>query len=69
MSDKDVTVELWLAPSVNLPNWFIQNRDVLEGHIMEYTLETKDGKMTSITTAINENISRTVNPKDYRKMF
>ena len=69
LSDKDVTIELWVAPSVNLPNWFIQNRDALEGHIMEYTISSKDGRMKSETIAINDHINKTINPKEYRKMF
>ena len=69
LSDKDVTIELWAAPSVNLPNWFIQNRDALEGHIMEYKVTSKDGRMKSETIAINDHINKTINPKEYRKMF
>ncbi|MGC6431971.1 MAG: hypothetical protein ACON5F_13075 [Jejuia sp.] len=69
MSDNNVKINLWVAPSVNLPNWFIQNTTVLDGHIMEYTLTSKDGSMKSETIAINDNISKTINPKDYRKMF
>lgn len=69
MQDNQVKIELWVAPSVNLPNWFVQNKEVLEGHIMEYTLTTKDGKMKSQTIAINDHIRKTINPKDYRKMF
>ncbi|MBC2843641.1 DUF4412 domain-containing protein [Winogradskyella flava] len=69
MSDSDVKMNLWVAPEVNLPNWFIQNREVLKGHIMEYTIVSKDGNMTSETIAINDNISKTINPKEYRKMF
>lgn len=69
MTYKKDKISMWIAPEVKLPNWFAQNNELVDGHIMEYTLETKDGKMTSTTTAINENISRTVNPKDYRKMF
>ena len=69
LSDKDVTIELWAAPSINLPNWFIQNRDVLEGHIMEYIITSKDGRMKSETIEINDHIKKTINPKEYRKMF
>jgi len=69
LSDKDATIELWAAPSINLPNWFIQNRDVLEGHIMEYIITSKDGRMKSETIEINDHIKKTINPKEYRKMF
>lgn len=69
MSDNDVKMNLWVAPDVNLPNWFIQNDEVLKGHIMEYTIESKDGNMKSETIAINDNINKTINPKDYKKMF
>lgn len=69
MSDDKVKMELWIAPDIDLPNWFIQNQDVLKGHIMEYTITSKDGNMTSETIAINDNINKTINPKDYKKMF
>jgi len=69
MSDDKVKIELWAAPSVNLPNWFVQNNSILEGHIMEYTISSKDGNVRSETTAINDHISKTINPKEYRKMF
>lgn len=69
MSDDKVKMNLWVAPSINLPNWFIQNQDIVKGHIMAYSIESKDGKMTSETIAINENINKTINPKDYKKMF
>ncbi|BAO75181.1 DUF4412 domain-containing protein [Winogradskyella sp. PG-2] len=69
MSDSDVKMNLWVAPDINLPNWFIQNQEILKGHIMEYTAASKEGNMTSETIAINDNINKTINPKDYRKMF
>lgn len=69
MSDKDVTMNLWVAPEIDLPNWFIQNTEVIEGHIMAYTMTSKDGVVTSETIAIKENISKTVIPSEYKKMF
>lgn len=69
MSDANVKMNLWVAPEVNLPNWFVQNTDVIDGHIMAYTITSKDGSMTSETIAINDNIKKIINPKDYKKMF
>lgn len=69
LSDADVTMELWVAPKVKLPNWFIQNTDIINGHIMEYTVSSKEGQMTSTVIAINDTINRTINSKDYKKMF
>jgi hypothetical protein len=69
LSDADVTMELWVAPKVKLPNWFIQNTDIINGHIMEYTVTSKEGQMTSTVIAINDTINRTINSKDYKKMF
>lgn len=69
MSDSDVKMTLWVAPEINLPNWFVQNDAVLKGHILEYTIASKDGNMKSETIAINDNIQKTINPKDYKKMF
>jgi hypothetical protein len=62
-------MNIWVAPDVSLPNWFIKNNEVIKGHIMEYTITSKDGNMKSETIAINDNISKTVNPKEYKKMF
>lgn len=69
MSDADTKMNLWVAPGVNLPNWFVQNKEVLDGHIMEYTITSKEGSMKSETIAINDDIRKIINPKEYRKMF
>ena len=69
MSDDEVKMNLWVAPDVNLPNWFVQNNDTLKGHIMEYTIDSKENKMKIETIEINDNISKTINSKEYRKMF
>jgi len=69
MSDSDVKMTLWVAPEINLPNWFVQNDAVLKGHILEYTITSKEGNMKSETIAINDNIQKTINPKEYKKMF
>ena len=69
LSDANVKMNFWVAPSINLPNWFIQNKEVLNGHIVEYTIVSKDGTMKSETIAINDHISKTINPQDYKKMF
>ncbi|WP_430409786.1 DUF4412 domain-containing protein [Kordia sp.] len=69
MSDSNVKMNLWVAPSINLPNWFVQNNEVIKGHIMEYTIVSNEGTMKSEIIAINDNISKTINPKEYKKMF
>ncbi|WP_046757317.1 hypothetical protein [Kordia jejudonensis] len=69
MSDKNVKVNFWVAPSIKLSNWFMQNADILDGYIMEYTVQSNEGTMKSTTIAINDNISKTINPKEYKKMF
>ncbi|MFC4634720.1 DUF4412 domain-containing protein [Dokdonia ponticola] len=69
MSDADTKMNLWVAPDVNLPNWFVQNKEVLPGHIMEYTITSKEGSMKSETIKINDDISKVINPKEYKKMF
>ena len=62
MAEKDVKMNIWVAPSISLPNWFIKNNEVIKGHIMEYTITSKDGNIKSETIAINDNISKTINP-------
>ncbi|MFK7749979.1 MAG: hypothetical protein AB8B65_16415 [Kordia sp.] len=69
MADKNTKINFWVAPSIKLSNWFIQNKDVIDGYIMEYTVQSKEGNMTSKTIAINDNISKTINPNEYKKMF
>ncbi|MCR9288074.1 MAG: DUF4412 domain-containing protein [Bacteroidetes bacterium] len=69
MSDDNVEMVLWVAPEVNIPNWFIQNESVIDGHIMEYTMTSKDGTAKSTVITIHDNISQTINAKDYKKMF
>ncbi len=69
MSDASTQMILWVAPSVNLPNWFVQNQEVLNGHIMEYTVNSKEGNMKSKIIEIHDNISKIIDSKEYRKMF
>ncbi len=69
MSDVETQIVFWVAPDIQLPNWFLQSQELIDGHIMEYTVVSKEGEMTSTVTAIHDNISRTINPKDYKKMF
>jgi hypothetical protein len=69
MSDNKNSIQLWVAPELVIPNWFMQNQDVIEGHILEYTVDSKDGKMTVTTMEIKENINKTLNPSEYKKMF
>lgn len=69
MSDNTTKINLWIAPDVNIPNWFAQNSQALDGHIMEYTLQSKEGTMKSEVIEIKDHISKTINPKEYKKMF
>lgn len=69
MSDNTTKINLWIAPDVNIPNWFAQNSKVLDGHIMEYTVQSKEGTMKSEVIEIKDHISKTINPKEYKKMF
>lgn len=69
MSDNTTKINLWIAPDINIPNWFAQNSQALDGHIMEYTLQSKEGTMRSEVIEIKDHISKTINPKEYKKMF
>ena len=69
LSDDNVQMNLWVAPEIALPNWFIQNPEIIDGHIMSYSMTSSEGTMTSETIAIKDDINRTINPKDYKKMF
>lgn len=69
MSDDATSIQLWVAPSINLPNWFGADSEAIDGHIMAYNVKSKEGNITSETIAIKDNISITINPKDYKKMF
>ncbi|MGB3607758.1 MAG: hypothetical protein WBA19_11425, partial [Psychroserpens sp.] len=69
MTDKDVTAQYWAAPSIQLPNWFGQDTGVFEGYIMAFSMDSKDGNMTSEVIEIKENISKVIDAADYKKMF
>ena len=69
LADKDVVMSIWVAPAVKLPNWFVQNTALIDGHIMAYEMRSKDGHMTSETLAIDWNIDQSLNSKEYKKMF
>jgi len=69
MSDDQNTVQMWVAPDLAVPNWFMQNQDVIQGHILEYSVDSPDGQMTITTLELKDNINKTINPGEYRKMF
>ena len=69
MSDDQNTIQMWLAPDLVVPNWFMQNQDVIEGHILEYTVDSPEGQITITTIEIKDDINKTINPLEYRKMF
>lgn len=69
MSDSNVKINFWVAPNIKLSNWFIQNKNVVDGYIMEYTVQSNERTMTSTTISIKDNIRKTINPKEYKKMF
>ena len=69
MADSSTKVNFWVAPSIKLSNWFIQDHSSLDGYIMEYTIQSNKETMTSTTIAIKNNINKTINPKEYKKMF
>jgi hypothetical protein len=69
MSDDQNTIQMWLAPDLVVPNWFMQNQQVVEGHILEYSVDSPDGQMTMTTLEIKDDINKTINPSEYRKMF
>lgn len=69
LNSEEAEIILWIAPEVEIPNWFIQNGPFSDGHIMEYSMTSEEGTMTSKVIAIHDNISQTINAKDYKKMF
>lgn len=73
MSDNSTTMELWAAPSFDLPNWFIQQAGAketpIEGYIMEYHIDSPDGDMSSTTIDIKKNINKKIISSTYTKMF
>lgn len=69
MSHDQAFIQLWIAPDVDMPNWFIQNNDALEGHVMAYNIETKDGVMTCETIEIKTDVNIVINSNEYKKMF
>lgn len=69
MSDNQNSIQMWVAPDLVVPNWFMQNQDVIQGHILEYSVDSPDGQMTITTLEIKDNINKTINPSEYRKMF
>jgi len=69
MSDNQNSIQMWVAPDLVVPNWFMQNQDVIQGHILEYSVDSPDGQMTITTLEIKDDINKTINPSEYRKMF
>ncbi|AUC15497.1 hypothetical protein BTO06_10250 [Tenacibaculum sp. SZ-18] len=69
MADSTTKINFWAAPSIKLPNWFVQEKGVIDGYIMEYTIQSKEGNMTSTTVAIKDHINKVIDSKEYKKMF
>lgn len=69
MNDNQNSIQMWVAPEVNIPNWFMMNTEYIEGYIMEYTIDSPEGKATSTTIEINDNISKIIKVSEYKKMF
>jgi len=69
MSDNQNSIQLWVAPNLVVPNWFMQNQEVIQGHILEYSVDSPEGQMTITTLEIKDNINKTIKPNEYRKMF
>jgi|GEM_PF-4011177 len=69
MSDNQNSIQMWVAPDLVVPNWFMNNQDVIQGHILEYSVDSPDGQITMTTLEIKDNINKTINPSEYRKMF
>jgi len=69
MSDNQNSIQMWVAPDLVVPNWFMQNQDVIQGHILEYSVDSPEGQMTLTTSEIKDDINKTINPSEYRKMF
>ena len=69
MSDNQNSIQMWLASELVIPNWFMRNQDVIQGHILEYRVDSPEGQMTITTLEIKNNINKTINPSEYRKMF
>jgi hypothetical protein len=69
MSDNQNSIQMWIAPDLEVPNWFMQNQDVIQGHILEYSVDSPDGQMTITTLEIKDDINKTINPSEYKKMF
>jgi hypothetical protein len=73
MSDDQVEMKMWAAPDFDLPNWFVQQSGAVQtpikGYIMEFHIDSPDGKMSSTTIDIKKNINKKIISSNYRKMF
>jgi len=69
MSDAKMEMNLWVAPSLQLPNWFMNSAKAFTGHVLEYTVKSNDGTIHSKTIAVEKDINLTINPNEYKKMF
>lgn len=69
MSDNQNSIQMWVAPNLEVPNSFIQNQEIIQGHILEYSVDSPEGQMTITTLEIKDDINKTINPSEYKKMF
>ena len=69
MSDNQNSIQMWVAPDLEVPNWFMQNQGLIKGHILEYSVDSPEGQMTITTLEVKDNINKTINPSEYKKMF
>lgn len=69
MSDNKNSLQFWVAPELKINNWYIPNKNLIDGHILEYSVDSPDGQMTITTLEIKKGINKTINPSEYKKMF
>ncbi|WP_127844717.1 DUF4412 domain-containing protein [Psychroflexus aestuariivivens] len=69
MTDQKKSVRLWIAPNIDIPNWFIDNKGLINGHVMGYTIDSEEAKITSEIVEIKDNINKTIDPAEYKKMM
>jgi hypothetical protein len=47
----------------------MNNQDVIQGHILEYSVDSPDGQMTMTTLEIKDDINKAIKPNEFKKMF
>lgn len=69
VKDEETDAHFWVTTELDIDNWMSFPENEIQGHVLEYDINSKDGKMKSIAVSIEKNLNLTITSSEYRKGF